>query len=379
MEFIDLKRQYHAYREEVDQAVFRVIHSCRFILGEEVSLLEKELAHFTGAEYAVGVGSGTDALLMALMASGAGPGCEVITTPFTFIATAEVIALLGARPVFVDIDPHSFNMDVEKLGGLLEERSRRGRLPAGIIPVSLYGLCSDMDEINALASEFGLFVIEDACQSLGAAYKGSMSCSLTQMAAASFFPSKPLGCFGDGGMIFTAEAETAKRLFALREHGQIARYRHEFLGINGRLDALQASVLRVKLRHFPDEIRARRKAAACYSKLLEPFNEHVVVPAIPEGYESVFAQYTVRIRGGVRDEIARFLNDKKIPTAIHYPMPLHLQRAFSYLGYEQGDFPEAEKACHEVLSLPMHAFLEKSEQEEVVDALGKALKNLKKI
>ena len=378
MQFIDLKRQYQAYKQEIDQALSRVLQSARFILGEEVSLLEEELSAFTRAGHGVGVSSGTDGLLLALMARGVGPGKEVVTTPFTFIATAEVIALLGARPVFVDIDPCTFNMDVTRLGQLLESRKGKGEI-APVIPVSLYGLCADMDAINALAREFDLFVVEDACQSLGALYKGKPSCSLSSMAVTSFFPSKPLGCFGDGGMVFCDDQKLAQRLRALRVHGQTARYMHEYIGINGRLDAVQAAVLRVKLRHFPGEIEARQEVAARYSGLLAPLAEHVTVPEIPDGCRSVFAQYTVRIRGGIRDDVARFLASRNIPTAIHYPRPLHLQKAFSFLNHAQGDFPESEMAASEVLSLPMHAFLLEEEQEKVVDALKDALRKFKKL
>jgi len=379
VEFIDLKRQYQAYRHEIDQAVSKVIQSGRFILGDEVNLLEQELAVFTGAGRAVGVGSGTDGLLLALMARGVGPGQDVITTPFTFIATAEVIALLGARPLFVDINPETFDIDAAELRKILEKRKGQGRLPAGVIPVSLYGLCADMDEINSLATEYGLFVLEDACQSLGAIYRGRASCNLSQLAATSFFPSKPLGCFGDGGMIFTSDGDMAERLKALRVHGETGRYQHDFIGTNARLDAIQAAVLRVKLRHFPDEIKARQKVAGCYSALLQPLKEHIFTPKIPDEYMSVFAQYTIRVREGIRDKAAEFLKSKQIPVAIHYPGPLHLQKAFTFLGYAPGDFPVAEKASREVLSLPMHAFLKETEQEQVVDALKEALRNIKKI
>ncbi len=377
MEFIDLKRQYHAYKEDIDRAVSRVIESARFILGEEVSLLEEELAGFTHAGNAVGVSSGTDGLLLALMAMGVGPGKEIITTPFTFVATVEVIALLGARPVFVDIDPATFNMDVEELKRLLEKREGEGNLPAGIIPVSLYGLCADMDAINDLAGRYGLFVVEDACQSLGALYKKRPSCSLSSMAVTSFFPSKPLGCFGDGGMVFTSDEDLAERLKVLRVHGQTRVYQHEFLGINGRLDALQAAILRAKLKHFPGEIETRQEAAARYYRLLSSLERHVLPPSIPEGYRSVFAQYTIRIRGGIRDEVAGFMRSKDIPTAIHYPRPLHLQKAFSFLGYGPEDFPQAERASSEVMSLPMHAFLTENEQEQIVDCLKDALLKIK--
>ncbi len=378
VEFIDLKRQYQAYKDEIDQAVSRVMESGRFILGEEVKRLEQEMAGFTGAGHAIGVSSGTDGLLLSLMAVGTGPGTEVVTTPFTFIATAEAISLLGARPVFVDIDPETFNLDVSRLSLLLEDRKRKGNLPSAIIPVSLYGLCANMDGINTLALEYGLFVLEDACQSLGAVYKGKSSCNLSPAAVTSFFPSKPLGCFGDGGMIFCRERSLAERLLALRVHGQTARYMHEYIGINGRLDEVQAAVLRIKLRHFPGEILSRQKAADRYARLLEPLKEHIIFPKIPNGYKSVFAQYTVRVKGGIRDEVARYLDARNIPTAIHYPRPLHLQKAFSFLDYRSGDFPQAEKASSEVLSLPMHAFLREEEQERVVDALEEALKNIKK-
>ncbi len=379
MDFIDLKRQYRAYRQEIDQAVSAVIQSGRFILGEEVSLLEQELAEFTGAGSAVAVSSGTDALIVALMAAEAGPGQEIITTPFTFIATAEAIALSGARPLFVDIDPKTFNMDVNRLAELLEARSRRGRMPSGIIPVSLFGLCADMDRINSLAQKHGLFVLEDACQSMGATYGKRLSCNLSSMAATSFFPSKPLGGYGDGGMAFFSDPDLAGRARCLRVHGETSRYRHEYIGLNARLDAIQAAVLRVKLRHFPNEIEARQRAADRYSSLLESFREHVAVPEVPEDYKSVFAQYTVRIKGGIRDRVAAFMNSMQVPTAVHYPVPIHLQKAFAFLGYRQGDFPEAERACQEVLSLPMHALIEESEQEQVIAAMRAALEHLKKI
>ncbi|RUM92437.1 MAG: aminotransferase DegT [Thermodesulfatator sp.] len=351
------------------------MESCRFILGEEVSLLEQELSVFTGAKYAVGVGSGTDGLLISLLANGIGPGHVVITTPFTFIATAEVISLLGARPVFVDIDPETFNLDVSKLSETLEGLQRRGTPANCVIPVSLYGLCPEMDAINAVAQSHGLLVIEDACQSLGSLYKEQSSCNLCKVGVTSFFPSKPLGCFGDGGMIFTSEQSLAEKFKALRVHGQTARYEHEFIGINGRLDALQAAVLRVKLKYFSKEISSRQGAAAYYSKLLEPLREEIIPQYIPGHCESVFAQYTIRIKNGKRDKVAEFLKARGIPTAIHYPMPLHLQKAFARLGYSQGDLPVAEKASREVLSLPMHAFIKESEQDQVVSAIRDAIKN----
>lgn len=323
-----------------------------------------------GVRHAVGVGSGTDGLLLSLMALDVGPGDEVITSPFTFFATAGVIALLGARPVFVDIDPVTFNLDHVKLGDLLDAACKQGRRFKAIMPVSLYGQCADMDEIGKVASQYGIPVVEDACQSFGATYKARRSCGLSGMEVTSFYPTKPLGCYGDGGMVFTDDDLIAGRLKSLRNHGQKDRYRHEEIGLNARLDAVQAAVLLVRFSHFEDELPLRQAAATRYEALLSEFQSHVKTPLVLSGRTSVFAQYTIRVAPEGRDGLARSLSEKGIPTAIHYPVPLHIQPAFCYLGIQKGSLPEAESAANEVLSLPIHPFITEGEQVAVVQAIG---------
>ena len=371
MRFIDLNRQYRAYKEEIDRAVAEVLASGQFILGSKVEELEQELARFVGRSHAIGVSSGTDGLLLALMALGVEPGDLVITTPFTFIATAEVIALLRARPLFVDIEPETCNISVQAAAEALELLRRQGRRAKGMVAVSLYGQCPDMDGLQDLAREHGLFLVEDGCQSFGALYKGRPSCGLGDVGVTSFFPSKPLGCYGDGGMIFVDDDGLARTLRMLRVHGQDRRYHHALLGINGRLDALQAAILLVKFRHFQDEVARRQEAAARYQRLLEDLAPQVRPVAVKEDRISVFAQYTVRVEAGRRDQIRRVLADQGIPTAVHYPVPLHRQPVFA--DAEHFGLPEAERAAAEVLSLPMHPFLEEEEQARVVEALAKAL------
>ena len=373
MKFIDLDRQYREYRQEIDSAINRVLESGQFILGSTVSNLEKTLADFVGVPFAIATSSGTDGLLLALMAEGTGPGDEIITTPFTFIATAEVIMLLRARPVFVDIEPDTFNLSVEKIQEALEERRKAGGQVRGIMPVSLYGQCADMDEIDDLAAQEGLFVIEDACQSFGAMYRGRRSCALSRYGVTSFFPSKPLGCYGDGGMVFTDSSERAEKLRAMRVHGQSRRYRHDILGINGRLDAIQAAILLAKFPHFEHEIELRQQAANRYMALLSERAPAVTLPVVREDRTSVFAQFTVRVPR--RDAVVEFLKGRGIPTAVHYPLPLHMQKVFSHLEIPEGAFPEAERASREVLSLPMHPFITADEQERIVEALADALKS----
>ncbi len=381
MDFIDLKRQYRRYRDEIDRAVSQVMESAGFILGPKVQELEEKLAAFAGVPRAVGVSSGTDALLLALMAAGVGPGDRVITTPFTFVATAEVLSLLGAEPLFVDIEEGTMNIDPARVEEAALRCEAEGHPAKGIIPVSIFGLCPEMDAINATAQRLSLFVLEDACQSFGATYKGKCSCGLCHMAATSFFPSKPLGAYGDGGMVFCQDPDLADRIRALRCHGERARYNHEWIGMNARLDALQAAVLLVKFAHFPDEIRMRQEAADRYQRLIsEAGLEGVRLQEIPPHCSSVYAQFTIRIEadregsGQRRDRIARAMADMGIPTAIHYPRPLHLQPAFSYLGLSEGTLPVAERACSEVLSLPMHPFITKQEQEQVIGALTEAIR-----
>ena len=365
MEFIDLKRQYQRMKGEIDQALASVVKSGRFILGEPVRRLEEELAGFVGVPEAIGVSSGTDGLLLSLMALDVRPGEEIITTPFTFIATAEVISLLGARVVFADIDPQTYNLDPAAVEEVIRARRARGKL-RGIIAVSLFGQCADLDALTEVAEEAGLFLIEDACQSLGATYKGRPSGGITELAVTSFFPAKPLGAYGDGGMIFCRHQGLGARLRALRVHGQRERYRHEEIGLNARLDALQAAVLLVKLKHFPQEIALRQHWAKAYDQRLAKISP-VTPPFIAPGNTSVFAQYSIRVPE--RDALARYLKERGIPTAIHYPVPLHLQPAFASLGYRQGDFPVAEAVSQEILSLPFHPYLTQEEIELVAGAI----------
>ena len=357
--FIDLQAQYQAYKEEIDREVGDVMTSAQFIGGPKLQALEKGLADYTGAAHAIGCSSGTDALLLALMALDIKAGDEVITTPFTFIATAEVIAFLGAKAVFVDIDETTYNIDAALIEDAITERTK------AIIPVSLYGQCADMDAVNAVAAKHNLPVIEDACQSFGAAYKGKKSCNLSTIGCTSFFPSKPLGCYGDGGALFTNDDVLAEKIRMLLNHGQNERYKHKYIGINGRLDAIQAAVLNIKLVHFDGEVEARERIGAAYSAKLAESN--VVTPAVMEDRNSVFAQYSVRIKN--REAVAAALNAKGIPTAVHYPMPLHLQEAFASLGYKQGDFPVSERVSEEIMSLPMSPYLTEEQQDFIVAAL----------
>jgi len=357
--FIDLQAQYQAYKDEIDKEVLEVFASAQFIGGEKLNSLERNLATYTGSKHAIGCSSGTDALLLALMALGVGAGDEVITTPFTFISTAEVIALLGAKSVFVDIDEQSYNMDPKKIESHITDRTK------AIMPVSLYGQCADMDAINEIAAKYELPVIEDACQSFGATYRGKRSCNLSTIGCTSFFPSKPLGAYGDGGAIFTNDDELATKMRMLLNHGQNERYKHKYIGINGRLDAVQAAILNVKLKHFDKEVELRDHIGTRYSDLLE--DADVITPNIAEGNRSVYAQYSIRVEE--REEMIAKLGEQGIPTAVHYPVPLHLQEAFEHLGYREGDFPISELVSKQIMSLPMSAYLSEAEQDFVVRAI----------
>ncbi len=373
MNFIDIKRQYNLYKNEIDAAIKDVVESGRFVLGEQVTALEKELSLFTGAPYAIGVSSGTDALILCLMALGVGPGKVVVTTPFSFFATVEAVMLLGAEPAFCDIDIDTFNLAPEVLEDVLDELFAAGKDVCGVIAVSLYGQCADFERINRICEKRGLFVIEDACQSFGASYKDKMSGNLTILAATSFFPSKPLGCFGDGGMVFTQSRPLFERVKALRVHGDTGRYQHKYLGLNARLDEIQAAVLRVKLRHFKKEIELRQDAAQRYSTLLKALEDqgNIKLPRISKNFQSVFAQYTIRILNGRRDEVAQFLKEQGVPTAVHYPEILPKMEPLEGHTFKKA-FNMAELAARQVLSLPMHAFIEEMEQEQVAKALSKA-------
>lgn len=356
MEFIDLKAQYKAIKPNVDARIQAVLNHSQYILGPEVIALESELARRTGSKHCICCASGTDALLIALMVLNIGPGDEVITSPFTFIATVEMIALLGATPIFVDIDPRTWNLDPARVAAAITPRTR------AIMPVSLYGQCADLDAIQQAAG--GLPVIEDAAQSFGATYKGRASCNLSAIGCTSFFPSKPLGCYGDGGACFTNDDQLAAAMLEIRNHGQSSRYHHVRLGLNGRLDTIQAAVLLSKLEVFDHELKLREQVAAHYGERLAGV---VKTPHLADGNRSVYAQYTIEIDH--RDRIAAALKDQGIPTAIHYPVPAHLQPAFRHLGHAEGSFPISERASRRVLSLPMHPYLAASDQDMVCNAL----------
>jgi UDP-2-acetamido-2-deoxy-ribo-hexuluronate aminotransferase len=360
--FIDLQSQYEAYKKEIDSEVLEVFSSAQFIGGEKLNKLEKSLAIYTGSKHAIGCSSGTDALLLALMALDIGYNDEVITTPFTFIATAEVIAFLGAKPVFVDIEPDTYNIDVTKIRAAITDRTK------AIIPVSLYGQCADMDVINDIAKEYKLPVIEDACQSFGATYNGKKSCNLSTIGCTSFFPSKPLGAYGDGGAIFTNDDDLATKMRMLLNHGQNERYKHKYIGINGRLDAVQAAILNVKLKYFDQEVQAREEIGSRYSDLLDDSeNTQVITPKIKEGNTSVYAQYSIRVKD--REAMIKRCAAAEIPTAVHYPVPLHLQEAFEYLNYNKGDFPVSEEVATQIMSLPMSPYLSETEQDFIIQTI----------
>lgn len=367
--FADLKSQYESYKAEIDKAVLDVMASSMYIMGPEVEKLEKNLASYVGARHALSVSSGTDALLLALMAYGIKEGDEVITTPFTFIATAEVIALVGAKPVFADIDEKTYNLDIEKVKPLINEKTK------AIIPVSLYGLPADMDKFYELTKNTNIKLIEDACQSFGATDNGKYSCNYNSLGCTSFFPSKPLGCYGDGGAVFTNDDKEAEILSNLRNHGQVARYKHKYIGINGRLDAMQAAILNVKLAHFKEEIVRRIEIGNNYTKKIKAAYKgdtaDIITPFIPDGKVSVYAQYSVRVKN--REEVTKKLNEAGIPTAIHYPIPLHMQECYAGCGFKEGDLPVSEKVSKEIMSLPMSAFLKDDDQDFIVETLCKTV------
>ncbi|MBF0380532.1 MAG: DegT/DnrJ/EryC1/StrS family aminotransferase [Magnetococcales bacterium] len=365
MHFIDLQIQYQKYKKDVDAAIQKVLDSSKYISGPEVHELEQTLADYVGTVHGVGFSSGTESLKATLMAWEIGPGDEVITTPFTFIASGEVIAVIGAKPVFVDVDPNTLNIDPTKIEAAITPNTK------AIVPVSLYGQCANLSAINAIAQRHKIPVLEDGCQSFGAVHNEERSCGISSAGATSFFPAKPLGCYGDGGMTFTNDENLANRLRIIREHGQAARYRHAMLGGNGRLDTIQAAVLLAKFPFFEEEIENRQKVANYY---LSNLPKEARPPTIRPDNKSVFSQFTIRIKE--RDKIQRLLSEKKIPTAIHYPVPLHRQPVFAYLAHKADDFPVAQKAASEVLSLPMHPFMTISQQDQVLDALRKSLQEI---
>lgn len=361
MQFIDLKTQANRIEDRLFDRFKAVLNHGAYILGPEVTELEDALASMVGVEHAQAVSSGTDALLIALMALDIGVGDEVITSPFSFFATAEVISLLGAKPVFVDIYPDTYNMDVSQIEAVITSKTK------AIMPVSLYGQCADMDEINAIAAKHHLPVIEDAAQSFGATYKGRQSCGLTTIGCTSFFPSKPLGCYGDGGACFTNDATLATRMNEIHAHGQSRRYHHTRLGINGRLDTLQAAFLLEKMVIFAEEVRLRQEVAARYQRMLPAA---IKKPMIKSHNTSVFAQYTIEVAN--RDDVQQALQRQGIPTAIHYPLGLHEQPIFKEMYPSSQHFPNTEKAARRVISLPMHPYLTIEDQEKICDALHHA-------
>lgn len=362
MQFIDLKTQSKRIEAQVFSRIKAVIDHGGFIMGPEVTELERKLATYVGVEHALGVSSGTDALLIALMALDIKAGDEVITTPFSFFATAEVISLLGAKPVFVDIDPNTYNIDTTKIEAAITKNTK------AIMPVSLYGQCADFDEINAIAQRHNLPVIEDGAQSFGATYKGKQSGSLTTISCTSFFPSKPLGCYGDGGACFTNDAALAARMNEIRIHGQASRYHHTSLGINGRMDTLQAAILLEKLAIFPEEVELRQEIADRYQRMLP---NSVKKPTIKDHNTSVFAQYTIEVDD--RNALQAALQEKGIPTAVHYPSGLHEQPIFKQLYPEAQSFPLTENAARHVVSLPMHPYLTEKDQERVCQAVEECI------
>ena len=360
--FVDLRAQYQALKPQIQERINRVLEHGQYVMGPEVKELEDKLAAYVGAKHCIAASSGTDTLLIAMMALGIGPGDEVITTPFTFIATGEMIALIGAKPVFVDIDPRSYNIDPSKIEAAITPKTK------AIMPVSLYGQCADMDAINAIAEKHGLPVIEDAAQSFGATYKGRKSCGLSTIGSTSFFPSKPLGGYGDGGALFTNDDTLAKAMREIRVHGQDRRYHHPRIGINGRLDTLQAAILLAKLERFEWEVEQRQKIGAGYTVLIAERCPNISTPTIVAGYTSVYAQYTIQVDD--REAIINKLHVAGIPTAVHYPVPLHMQPAFERYGFREGMYPVAELAASRVLSLPMHPDLTVIEQRKIVDLLS---------
>lgn len=353
--FIDLKSQFQSLEPSIRARMDRVLEHGRYILGPEVEELETRLAEFVGVDHCIGVASGTDALQIALMALGIGPGDEVITVPYTWISSAETIALVGATPVFVDIEPDTWNMDPAKLEAAITENTR------AIMPVGIYGQPSDMTAINAIAERYALPVIEDAAQSLGGTHRGKRSGGLGTIGCTSFFPSKPLGCYGDGGAVFTDDAALAQAIRQIRNHGQAKKHHHPVLGINGRLDTLQAAILLAKLEVFEDEITQRQSVAASYGRALA--DTPIKRPVVGEGNTSVWAQYTILTSD--RDALRERLQAESIPSVSYYAVPMHQQPVFASLGYQVGDFPETERVSAQCLSLPMSVGLSEAVIEEI--------------
>jgi UDP-2-acetamido-2-deoxy-ribo-hexuluronate aminotransferase len=359
IDFANLQLQYQTYKDKIDENIQAILNKSNYILGEEVDILEKELQSFTGAKYAIACSSGTDALLLAMMAMDIQPNDEIITTPFTWISTAEMMALIKARPVFVDIEPDTYNMDANLIEAAITKKTK------AIMPVSLYGQPADMDAILTIADKYNLKVIIDGAQSFGSIYNNKTDSNLGDISTTSFFPSKPLGCYGDGGAVFTNNEEYANKIKLLRVHGQNKRYHHKYIGIGARLDTMQAAILLAKLPYFKKELKDRQKVADHYrsgiSKILQ-------TPVIKPNRSSAWAQYTLRVQN--RDILQLKLKESGIPTSVFYPIPLHLQECFRYLNYKQNDFPISEKASNEVISIPMNSFLTNNQVDYVCSKIN---------
>src|SRR5262245_6994640 len=364
MDFIDLKTQYRELRDSINTRIQKVLDHGQYILGPEVAELEGRLASFADAKHCITCGSGTDALQIALMALDLKPGDEVVTVPFTFAATVEMIVLLGAKPVFVDVEPDTANIDVRRIEAAITSRTR------AIMPVSLYGQPADMDEINAISARHGIPVVEDAAQSFGATYKGRKSCALSALGCTSFFPSKPLGCYGEGGAIFTDDGPLAQSMREIRHHGQAGRYHHTRLGINGRMDTIQCAVLLSKLERFEWEVRQREAVGRRYSAMLADLEPRLRRLAVRPDRTSVYAQYTVRCAD--RESMVHKLSAAGIPTAVHYPVSLHEQPAYAELA-RGSRFGVSEALAREVVSLPMHPYLDETTQKRIVEAVRAAI------
>ena len=368
IQMVDLQSQYQAIKQDIDKGIEEVMSTASFIKGKKVSDFQEHLEACLGVKHVIPVGNGTDALMIALMGLGLEPGDEVITPTFTFIATAEVAAVLHLTPVLVDVDKDTFNMTAEAVGKAITPRTK------AIVPVHLFGQCAEMEGIMQIAKEKGIYVVEDACQAINATYtfsdgKTEKAGCIGHIGCTSFFPSKNLGCYGDGGAIFTNDDELASKMRALANHGMVVRYHHDMIGVNSRLDSIQAAVLDAKLPHLDEYTHRRQEAAAYYDKGFAD-NEHIKIPTRSKQSEHVFHQYTLQIIDKDRDKLREQLQEKGIPAMIYYPIPIHLQKAFANLQYKEGAFPNAEQLARTVLSLPMHTELTKEQQDYIIDTIN---------
>jgi len=371
--FIDLQSQYREHKESIDQAVLKVLGHGQYIMGPEITELELQLAEYVGAKYALACSSGTDALILPLMTKNLSETDAIFTSPFTFFASAESITLSGATPVFVDIDPSTYNLDANALESAIDAVKKKGKLtPRGIVPVDLFGLAADYNRINRIAQQHDLFVLEDAAQSFAAKYHGARAGSLGDVAATSFYPAKPLGCYGDGGAVFTNDTAMFEEMVSLRVHGQGKtgdKYDNIRIGLNARMDTIQAAVLLEKLKYYEHEVRLRNNVANAYSERLK---EYAKIPSVPNNQESVWAQYSIQIEN--RDEVREALSKEEIPTAVFYPIPIHLSTAYQKLNHKVGDFPNSEYASDRILSLPMHPYLSEQQIEFISNIIIKQAK-----